>query len=717
MSSGDKDERTTMDALSMAMIASVWGHYVGPLIMLVIGLSLVIFTHELGHFLLAKWVGIKVERFAIGFGPRLVGIRRGETDYCINVLPLGGYVKMLGQEDLKPMEEEEGPGDPRAFNNKSVGARLLVISAGVVMNVITAAVLFVIVGLAGIRFFAPVVGGVKADSPAAKAVITWDGGEGATKSTGLAPGDRITAIDGREIHSFAKLKTRAVMARADSRFCLKVERRGEGGVRTGTTTLGVHQIDDPRMGKIFVFGIEPASDVVFERARRIAGDTPFREGDRLVAINDARIEHAWDVGPVEKTLDGRPVRIAVERDGREVTLEHQPAVRFLRLSDAGLESVFFLADGTRVVGTVTAGDPDDEDTAIEITTADGEKRKFKGGELLPGSGRILDILGMTPPLTAAGVVNGSYAQKAGVQPGDVIVRYGDRNYPTLPEFHRISREVQDEGTTIVVQRGGKTLEPLKVRPKKRKGSFQIGMVPGVDLTRAVVGDVRRGSPAAAAGITPDDSIVAVNGQAVETWPDVLARLRQAEGQSVRLSVRRAGSDQPLAVAIGPLTREIFDPSLYHVNLFQDAPPFQALLGPEVRMGPVAAVGWGIRETWDFLLDSYGTIRALATRTVSPKNVQGIVGIGDTAIQIGRRGFIYFVYFMAIISVALAVVNFLPIPVVDGGHAVFLLLEKIRGKPLSMKVMNAIQMGGVAVLILVFVLVTWNDIARIVSRSW
>jgi len=700
----------------MVMIASVWGHYVGPLIMLVVGLSLVIFTHELGHFLLAKWVGIKVERFAIGFGPRLFGIRRGETDYCVNVLPLGGYVKMLGQEDLQPMEEEDGPGDPRAYHNKSIGARMMVIAAGVVMNVITAAILFIIVGLAGIRFVAPVVGGVREDSPAAKAAITWEG-EGPKQSTGLEPGDRIVAIDGREIHNFAKLMTRAVMARADSRFRLKIERRRKGRPRTGTTTLGVHQVHDPRMGKIFVFGINPASDVVFDESRRIVGNAPFRKGDRLVAINAARIEHAWDIGPVEQTLDGRPVRIVLERDGKEVSVEHQPTIRFLRRGDSGLERVFFLPDGTRVVGTVTAGDPDDKNAAIEITTADGKKREFKAGQLLPGSGRILDILGMTPPLTAKGIVKSSYAQKAGIRPGDVIVRYGDLNYPTLPEFHRISREVREEGTEIVVQRGGKTLKPFKVRPKQRKGNFEIGMAPGVDLARAVVGDVRQGSPAAAAGITPDDSIAAVNGQETRTWPEVLVRLRQAAGRPVRLSIRRVGRSDPLAVDIGPLTREIFDPSLYHVSLFGDTTDFQALLGPEARMGPVAAIGWGVRETWDFLLNSYGTIRALATRTVSPKNVQGIVGIGDTAIQIGRRGFIHFVYFMAIISVALAVVNFLPIPVVDGGHAVFLILEKIRGKPLSIKVMNAIQMSGVVLLLLVFVLVTWNDITRIASRFW
>ncbi|HUU23848.1 MAG TPA: site-2 protease family protein, partial [Phycisphaerae bacterium] len=135
-----------MDIMAVS-IAGLFADWIWPVLGFVAGLGLVIFVHELGHFLVAKAVGIKVERFALGFGPRLLGFVRNETDYCVNLLPLGGYVKMLGQEDFKPLEGEQA--DPRAFYNKSVGARLAVISAGVVMNVILAAVLFVIVCLVG----------------------------------------------------------------------------------------------------------------------------------------------------------------------------------------------------------------------------------------------------------------------------------------------------------------------------------------------------------------------------------------------------------------------------------------------------------------------------------------------------------------------------------------------------------------------------------------
>ena len=99
-----------------------------------------IFIHELGHFLLAKWNGVKVEKFSIGFGTTIFGFRRGETEYVIAAIPLGGFVKMLGEG---PDDETSKSTDPRAYPNKSVGARMAIISAGVIMNVFLGLACFV----------------------------------------------------------------------------------------------------------------------------------------------------------------------------------------------------------------------------------------------------------------------------------------------------------------------------------------------------------------------------------------------------------------------------------------------------------------------------------------------------------------------------------------------------------------------------------------------
>src|SRR5437762_1218901 len=159
------------------------------IILLVLGFGFVIFFHELGHFLAAKWVGIKVEQFAVGFGQALVSWRQGmgfvmgssgkkyeelvaagqaewlgETEYRLNWIPLGGYVKMLGQDDLHPNAEQD---DPRAYNRKSISARMFVVSAGVIMNIILAAIGFMIVFRmpGGFRVQPPIVGQIIPNSP------------------------------------------------------------------------------------------------------------------------------------------------------------------------------------------------------------------------------------------------------------------------------------------------------------------------------------------------------------------------------------------------------------------------------------------------------------------------------------------------------------------------------------------------------------------------
>ena len=164
----------------------LWVEWLQPILQFLVGLGLVIFVHELGHFSVAKAVGIRVEQFALGFGPRLFGFKRGETEYRVNIVPMGGYVKMAGQEDFGALREGDAR-DPRSFSNKPVSVRFAVIAAGVVMNALLAAALFVVVCLVGIRFPAPVVGGTLLGSAAQDARIQWQGVDHAeTQSAGPA---------------------------------------------------------------------------------------------------------------------------------------------------------------------------------------------------------------------------------------------------------------------------------------------------------------------------------------------------------------------------------------------------------------------------------------------------------------------------------------------------------------------------------------------------
>jgi len=146
-------------------------------------LGVLIFVHELGHFIFAKMLGVKVLKFSLGFGPTVVGKTYGETEYVVSAVPLGGYVKMLGQEDI-PKEEEQVPEaeKDRAFNFQPVWKRFIIVLAGPLFNLIFAALVFFAVFLGGVPYLLPEVGEVTADSPAFRA--------------GLTKGDDIMEING-----------------------------------------------------------------------------------------------------------------------------------------------------------------------------------------------------------------------------------------------------------------------------------------------------------------------------------------------------------------------------------------------------------------------------------------------------------------------------------------------------------------------------------------
>jgi len=734
-------------------VAGVWAEWLRPIILLIVGLGAVIFVHELGHFLVAKMVGIKVERFALGFGPRLFGIRRGETDYCVNLLPLGGYLKMLGQEDIAPLKEDQR--DPRAFNNKSVGARFAVISAGVIMNVIFAALLFIIVCLAGIRFLAPVIGRVQEGFPADEAQITWS--EGPTDSSSavakLQGGDEILSMNGRALERFQRLVVTAALAREGETFRMKIRRTTPDGTLIGTARLGVKVGKSPSGGQIFRFGIRRPLDTVLGKLADTTIDDAFEAGDRVVKIDGRTIQHFWDIKKVEESLDGRPVTVTVQRNRKPLELTIQPNLQTRH-------KVFFLKDGTRLRAKRIIKQDGDE---LLLRMEEGPDRKLNRKKDIVEDKVFLDVLGCRPRVKIVGVQTGDPADKAGLKPGDVVLAYGDRIEPSYQQFLDKNKRAgeADDVTSIVVLRNGRPREPIWIIPKMRGETALIGVLMSADMGKPVVTGLRRGSPAQRAGIIAGDLIVKISAlvpagapteaasqpsrkspfvgppapptrpastpatapagatgkivhRPVETWADMIADLKEFQGRNVTITYSRGSVVNE--AEIGKLTKDIFDGNDYRVVLFSAGPrPFEPLLGPVVRKGPLAAMTWGAGETWLLILRTYATLRSLMNRTISHKEVIGPIGMGGMAIQVGRESIVHLIYFMAIISVSLAVINFLPIPVVDGGHAVFLIVEKIRGKPVPVKIMNIVQVAGLALLLFVFVAVTWQDISRLISN--
>ncbi|NOZ57878.1 MAG: RIP metalloprotease RseP [Calditrichaeota bacterium] len=203
-------------------------------------LGLLIFVHELGHFLAAKAVGIRVERFSLGFPPRLFGVKIGETDYCISAIPLGGYVKMAGMID-ESLDADTIKGEPWEFMSKPLWARFLVIFAGPLMNMLLAVAIFT-----GLTYHTgvgvpkgPIVGAVEPGSPA--------------DSAGFKPGDRIVAIEGTQIKSWDDL-TRIIHHAGNKRLEIVRERDGR------LDTVFVRPMTDVVRG-VSLIGIGPAVEV------------------------------------------------------------------------------------------------------------------------------------------------------------------------------------------------------------------------------------------------------------------------------------------------------------------------------------------------------------------------------------------------------------------------------------------------------------------------
>ena len=279
----------------------------------VIGLGLVIFIHELGHFVAAKWCDVHVRTFSIGFGPAVpfCSYKYGETTYMIGIIPLGGYVAMVGEN-----EEEEGEEDPRSFRRKSVGQRMVIISAGVVMNVLLGMGCFVAAYLHGIQEMPATVGHIE--------------GGGAAWRAGMRSGDHITVIDARENPYFNDLKPIVMSSRKDEQVHIAWDR----GAEHLTGTVSPIRDDGQRFPQL---GISPPYQLTLQSgnkrkvkatypntpaaAARSADGEAFEPGDRVVEMTDPKdptgkptaVETHADYHRRMVLLAGRDVTFVVQR--------------------------------------------------------------------------------------------------------------------------------------------------------------------------------------------------------------------------------------------------------------------------------------------------------------------------------------------------------------------------------------------------------------------
>ncbi len=267
-------------------------------------LGVLIFVHELGHFLVARWYGVRVLTFSLGFGPKVLKITRGGTEYCISAVPLGGYVKMAGETT-----QDERSGAPDEFLSKSKWVRFQVYLAGPIMNIALAIVALTVVLSGGADVpnwpsSPPVIGIVADDSVAAKA--------------GIAPGDLIVSIDGRDVKTWDDLQM-AVLPKANTPLSVVVER---AGVRR---TIGITPAAETKY-EFGTLGVGPVlrPQVVAVRPHMPAERAGMRRGDVLLSVGDQKATTREQAIAAIKKQGPNPFVITVERDGQPLNITLTP---------------------------------------------------------------------------------------------------------------------------------------------------------------------------------------------------------------------------------------------------------------------------------------------------------------------------------------------------------------------------------------------------------
>ncbi|MCC6426874.1 MAG: site-2 protease family protein [Phycisphaerales bacterium] len=714
----------------------------GDLLLVILGFGFIVFLHELGHFLAARWAGIRVLSFALGFGPAMVSFRKGlgwrrggsereylailnaqaagvttiegagplpaavgisPTEYRLNWLPFGGYVRMLGQDDLNPGAVSAARD---SYQSTPVWKRMIVISAGVIANIVSAAIMFVMVFMIGLKTEPAKIGDVQPGSPAA---ITYpiNGDRAGITDPGLKPGDVVLAVNGQKPNSFNDLVLATAMARRGDAVGLSIHRSGIATPLEFDLT--------PRQSTVtnlLDIGIGPA----------LSGSLP-----------QARNELEERLGTDTLTKLGLPgvkpgmalVRIGAQTDVRSAH-DLDEAVRASRGSPIEVE--FASPAGERVIAKI----PTRAELQTDLVVRSDES-------VVP----VRHIVGLTPVMGIREAQE--IAKEQGLRDGDIFARLGAIEYPSIAQgMQEIKRNAGKKVPIVVLRRKGSEWIEIPLEAKvSGKGTigFFVGesdadtallAVPPEQLRPAVqIGSAKPEMfrpPAVGIIDHPGSRITAVNGIPVETLTQVRDLLRTAaisalaetqRGVTARLTIEppRAAGQPGQARPTSEVDLTLKESELRALaSLTWTSPVGSWIFEPEQMVlkatGPLAALDLGLAETRRVMMTTYLTFARLFQGTVKVEHLKGPVGIAHIGTRLADRGLVWLLFFMALISVNLAVINFLPLPIVDGGQFIFLTLEGIRGRPVPIPIQNAVSLAGIALIGSVFLIVTFNDIRNL-----
>jgi regulator of sigma E protease len=304
------------------------------------------------------------------------------------------------------------------------------------------------------------------------------------------------------------------------------------------------------------------------------------------------------------------------------------------------------------------------------------------------------------PVTTLG---GSAAQVAQVPMGAVVTTVNGAPVAGFEQMQEALRAAP-AGPVALGLEGGQAVTLRLPEPGAGRDSVRGALQP---LLAPVLGEVTPDRPAADAGLRPGDRIVSIGGQAISTWPQVVERVRASPGKPLALVVERNGERR--SVTLTPRAEKERGATVGKIGA-------AGLPQTDYRkLGLGAALRVGTQQTWYMIETLLTTLRDLFTGALSPRNLGGLLAIGEASGDSAQQGLGTYLLFLAFLSVNLAVLNLLPIPILDGGHLMFLAIEAVRGRPLSVE--SRIRLSHVG-LIIVVGLMLWangNDVVRLIER--
>ncbi|WP_415061708.1 RIP metalloprotease RseP [Bdellovibrio sp.] len=539
----------------------------------VVLLGILIFVHELGHFLVARWCGVRVEVFSLGFGKKIFKFKKGDTTYALSLIPLGGYVKMFGEQNGDGISEEDRK---FSFTHKNVWQRIAIVLAGPIMNFLFAIVVFFAVALIGEDAKTPVAGDVPAASPA-----------------------------------------------------------------------------------------------------YVAG---FRSGDKIISINQKTITTWEDIQRSLSLKESHDLRldIVVQREG-------------------------------------------DSQTASISMTAKAEPNP----NVLSSYEFVANVEGLSPYSagTTVGVLENSPLQALGLQTGDMITAVNGQKVSYWRQLEPLLAKLNAKETLTIdvmgLREGDKVEKPITVTlaPLESMKFYSLQSL-GLESSELYLSKVIENSPAQAAGLHAMDRLLSINNVTLQKWEDVINNIKSFDGKNpVDITVRREGKLVNLKIT-PKMTTQMTPAGVEEKRYTIGIAPIANIATPELMLLRTSNIGAalirGTQKTWDVSVMTVMSFVRLFQAKISPKNIGGVISIGQAASETFKIGISQFLQMMAIISVNLFVLNLLPIPVLDGGHLVFYVIELIKGAPLSMKKMEVAQQVGLAILMSLMIFALFNDFTRLLG---